>query len=74
MSTFPHAAVLFALASAFLFALTNHFQSLGLESGQLVVGAPADVVGWDLPHERALLQPWGTPKAKFVLRDGVRLV
>ncbi len=30
MSTFPHAAVVYALASAFLFALTNHFQSLGL--------------------------------------------
>lgn len=39
MSTFPHAAVLFALASAFLFALTNHFQSLGLEGSDARTGS-----------------------------------
>jgi uncharacterized membrane protein len=39
MSTFPHAAVLLALASAFLFALTNHFQSLGLEGSDARTGS-----------------------------------
>ncbi len=39
MSTFPHAAVLFALASAFLFALTNHFQSLGLQGSDARIGS-----------------------------------
>lgn len=39
MSTFPHAAVVFALASAFLFALTNHFQSIGLEGSDARTGS-----------------------------------
>ena len=39
LSTFPHAAVLYALASAFLFALTNHFQSLGLEGSDARTGS-----------------------------------
>ncbi len=39
MSTFPHAAVLFALVSAFLFALTNHFQSIGLEGADARTGS-----------------------------------
>ena len=39
MSTFPHAAVIFALVSAFLFALTNHFQSLGLDGSDARTGS-----------------------------------
>lgn len=39
MSTFPHGAIVFALASAFLFALTNHFQSLGLEGSDARTGS-----------------------------------
>ena len=39
MATFPHTAVLFALASAFLFALTNHFQSIGLEKSDARTGS-----------------------------------
>lgn len=39
MNTFPHAAVVFALASAFLFALTNHFQSLGLQGSDARTGS-----------------------------------
>jgi uncharacterized membrane protein len=39
MHTVPHAAVIFALASAFLFALTNHFQSLGLEGSDARTGS-----------------------------------
>ncbi len=45
-------------------------RSLDVEAGTLHEGAVADIVGWDLPHEEALLQPWGTPRATFVLRDG----
>jgi DME family drug/metabolite transporter len=39
MSTVPHAALIFALASAFLFALTNHFQSLGLQGSDARTGS-----------------------------------
>jgi uncharacterized membrane protein len=39
MSPFPHAALVYALASAFLFALTNHFQSLGLQGSDARTGS-----------------------------------
>lgn len=47
-------------------------RSLDLESLErgLVEGAPADLVGWDVPHEEALLQPWGSSRASLVIRDG----
>jgi imidazolonepropionase len=46
-------------------------RSLALDDvGALAPGLRADVVGWDLPHEEALLQPWGTSKALVVVRDG----
>lgn len=49
-------------------------RSLGRpELGRLRVGGPADLVVWDLPHEAALAQPWGTAKTRLVLRDGVAL-
>ena len=51
-------------------ATRNAARSLDLETGVLRVGAPADVVLWDLPHELAVVQPWGTSHAKLVLRDG----
>ena len=38
--------------------------------GRLTVGAHADFVAWNLPHEQALLQPWGTPMTRLVVRDG----
>lgn len=46
--------------------------SLGLASrcGMLRAGLDADLVVWDLPHENALVQPWGTAKARLVLRAG----
>jgi imidazolonepropionase len=43
---------------------------LQAETGALSAGQAADLVVWDLPHERALLQPWGTPRARLVVRDG----
>jgi len=39
----------------------------------LRVGAHADLVVWDLVHELAIVQPWGTGRARLVLRDGVVL-
>jgi imidazolonepropionase len=40
------------------------------DRGKLAVGAWADMVLWDLPHEFALVQPWGTPRARLVVRQG----
>ncbi len=51
-------------------ATCNAARSLDVDAGVLRVGAPADLVLWDLPHEFAIVQPWGTPRAKLVLRDG----
>ncbi len=45
--------------------------SLGHECGMLRKGLRADVVLWDLPHENALVQPWGVSRTIRVLRDGV---
>jgi imidazolonepropionase len=44
------------------------------ERGRVVVGAHADLVLWDLPHELALVQPWGSVTAARVMRGGVTLV
>ncbi len=64
-------------AEAILGATRNAAVSLGLAGhgasrprGSLVSGARADLVVWDLPHELAILQPWGTPKTHLVLRKG----
>jgi imidazolonepropionase len=51
-------------------ATVNAARSLDVDTGMLRVGAPADLVLWDLPHEFALVEPWGTPRARLVLRDG----
>ena len=40
------------------------------DRGRIAVGARADLVMWDLPHEIALIQPWGTARARRVMRDG----
>ena len=62
------------IAEAILGATREAAASLGLDDvGVLRAGARADVVVWDLPHEAALAQPLGTPRAELVLRDGVAL-
>lgn len=33
-------------------------------------GSAADFTVWDLPHENAIVQPWGVAKARSVYRDG----
>lgn len=62
---------------AILGATRNAARSLGLAGhgvarprGELTSGARVDMVVWDLPHELAILQPWGAPKTHLVLRDG----
>jgi imidazolonepropionase len=52
-------------------ATAHAAHALGLPTrGRLTLGGPADLVAWDLPHEEALLQPWGVSRARLVLRDG----
>ena len=55
---------------ALLAATRSAARSLDLPGGTLDVGSPADLVVWDLPHEHAIVQPWGVPKAHRVMRDG----
>jgi imidazolonepropionase len=45
-------------------------ESLGSEAGVLRVGAPADLVVWDLTHEHEIIQPWGSSRVRRVLRSG----
>jgi len=60
-----------SVTEALLGATRYAAQSLGLDSGWLRVGGPADLVVWDLPHENDLVQPWGVSRARLVLRAGV---
>ncbi len=41
-----------------------------LDRGWLRAGARADLVVWDLPHEHALVQPWGVARARTVVSGG----
>ncbi|MCC6555609.1 MAG: imidazolonepropionase [Polyangiaceae bacterium] len=65
-----------SVPEALLGATREAARSLGLGdvTGALRPGLRADVVLWDLPHENALVQPWGVPRARAVLRDGVAIV
>jgi imidazolonepropionase len=55
-----------------LLAATIHAaRSLALEdTGALYEGASADLVLWNLPHERSLIQPWGVTQAAIVIGRG----
>jgi imidazolonepropionase len=56
---------------ALLGATRHAASSLGLaDRGLLREGARADLVAWDLPHEHAIVQPWGVAKTCFVLVEG----
>jgi imidazolonepropionase len=50
-----------------------HSLGLGQRAGIVKEGFDADLVVWDLPHEQAIVQPWGTPKTRLVLRQGLVL-
>jgi imidazolonepropionase len=50
-----------------------HSLGLGDRVGAIIPGFDADLVLWDLPHEHAIVQPWGTPKTRLVLRGGQTL-
>ncbi len=56
---------------AILGATAHAASSLDRDAGILRVGSPADLVVWDLPHERAIVQPWGVSKTKRVVRAGM---
>ncbi len=62
-----------SVPEALLGATREAAASLGLEGvcGVLRKGLRADVASWDLPHENAIVQPWGGSKVKWVSRDGV---
>lgn len=44
------------------------------DRGVLRKGLRADVTAWDLPHEGALLQPWGAPRTTRVVSNGITIV
>jgi imidazolonepropionase len=47
-----------------------HALGLGARVGTLSAGFEADLVVWDLPHEHAIVQPWGLSKTRLVIRGG----
>ena len=56
-------------------ATVHAARSLDLgDVGTLDLGASADLVVWRLPHERALIQPWGAPPIAAVIARGVPLI
>lgn len=59
-------------AEALLGATREAAASLGLGNvtGALRAGLAADIAVWELPHENAILQPWGLPRVRATLRAG----
>lgn len=64
------------VAEALLGATREAARALGLAevTGVLRPGLGADLVLWDLPHENAIMQPWGGPRTRVVLRAGEVIV
>ncbi len=60
------------VAEAILGATRIAARSLGIdgETGSIRAGLGADVVRWDVPHEAAIIQPWGVSKVIEVRRAG----
>jgi imidazolonepropionase len=59
------------LEEAILGCTRHAAAALGLtDRGVLRPGARADLVVWDLPHETAILQPWGVPRTLRVIAGG----
>jgi imidazolonepropionase len=59
---------------ALLAGTRNAALSLGLsDRGLLREGARADLVAWDLPHEHAIVQPWGVAKTHMTMVAGAEL-
>jgi len=63
------------VAETLLGATREAAASLGLgeHAGMLREDFWADYVLWDLPHENALVQPWGVPLARAVHKAGERI-
>jgi imidazolonepropionase len=58
-------------AEAILGATRVAADALGeTDRGRLAAGMQADAVLWNLPHEIALVQPWGSSRAWSVMREG----
>jgi imidazolonepropionase len=63
-----------SIDEAILGATRNAALALALDDrGLLRAGARADLVVWDLPHEAAIVQPWGLPKTLEVVAAGRRI-
>jgi imidazolonepropionase len=62
-----------SIPEAILGATREAAASLALEGvcGEIRRGLRADIAVWDLPHENAIAQPWGGPRTRAVIRDGV---
>jgi imidazolonepropionase len=58
------------VAEALLGVTREAAASLGLRVGAIRAGWEADLALWDLPHENAIVQPWGLGRARATLKAG----
>lgn len=63
------------VAEAILGATREAAASLGLgdQCGALRPGLRADLALWDLDHESGIVQPWGLPRVRCTLREGLAI-